>query len=417
MAATRRDFIGSMAAGTLTALAQPAAAAEAPAPATPLPEPTLPPSANDPGAAQQAWRDMLDMLRGIDISFIDPKRGRFDDQEMAAGYFTLVNTINFAAALYLNADPSRTSFAMIDRPSLKILGGNPDTDYGFAPVRGDRRYRIHGRRGEEAYMSFTSHRGERSSGVRQLFVDAINHHHFKTARDGSFEIIVSPDREGLREGENWLKLAPDAAFIVSRTYVLDRTRDRPGRFTIEEIDPVPPVRPTRADIAGRLKTMTQFIRETAGFVVPQPLDKPNEMGAQFRFEFGQESADWATVDNVYARGVFLLRPDEALLVEGAVVPCDYWGIQIWDPFLYTPDSEHQRTSVNKAQVRLGPKGQFRVAIVRDDPKIPGLDWVSTAGERQGTFFVRWLVSQEKPAFPSCRLMKLKDLRETGSRMR
>ena len=123
---------------------------------------------------------------------------------------------------------------------------------------------------------------------------------------------------------------------------------------------------------------------------------------------------WSAVDNVYARGVFRLEPDEVLLLEGAVVPCDYWGVQLWSPFLGSGDARHQRVTINTAQARLGPQGEFRVAIARRDPQVPDVDWISTAGERQGTFFIRWMCPAAMPPAPTCRLLTVEALAQLSA---
>jgi len=402
---TRREFINgmaaSLAAAPLVGEARIAAADDIAGKGG-----VAPAGENDPGVAQAAWRGLADLMRDADRSFIDPRRGRFDEYEMAYGYRNLTDIFAFAVDMYMVNDPDWPVFVRLDTPTKKLLGGNPDTQYLYAPVRGDRRYKITGRRGDEAYMSFTSHRGDRNSGLRQRFDDNINWHRLETDADGRFEVIVSAERQG----ENWLHLSPDASIVLARTYVLDRNRDRPATFTIEPLDPIPaPPRPRREDVAERLQSMTRFIREVLG-TEPMLLPKPNTLAEQFRYEAGQESHDWATTDNVYAQGGFALEPTEALLIEGRVVPCDYWGIQIWNPFLVSPDYRHHTVSINKSQARLGPNGEFRVAIAREDPKVPGLDCITTAGERQGQFFVRWLVSQAPPPKPTCRLVKIADLR-------
>src|SRR5271168_225057 len=174
---TRREFINrSIAAGGAIATAQlidaiggagVAKAAEMP-PAGQTAA-VLPP--NDPGLAQPAWRELIDFLHGADMTFIDGRRGQFDEYEMAYGYRSLIHMLVNAANMHLEDDPDWPEFVQLDTRNAPFLGGNPDTRYLYAPIRGDCRYRIRGRRGDEAYMSFTSHRGDRGSGFQQKFDD------------------------------------------------------------------------------------------------------------------------------------------------------------------------------------------------------------------------------------------------------
>lgn len=114
---------------------------------------------NEPGGAQEAWRELLDVLRASDRSFLDGDRGGFDEREIGYGYRNLTHIVAFATGMYMNADPEWPMFvaSLKDPPGEKTLGEHPDVHYRWASVRGGRRYRITGRRGDEAYLSFTVH--------------------------------------------------------------------------------------------------------------------------------------------------------------------------------------------------------------------------------------------------------------------
>jgi len=402
--ATRREFIGGLG-GSLAALplfGEVAGAADAQFAAA---------AGNDPGTAQTAWRELLDVLRQADTSFIDASRGRFDEYEMAYGYRSLIHMLMSSVNIFMEMDPDRPEFVQLDTRRAPLLGGNPDTRYDWAALTGGRRYRISGHRGEEAYLSFTTNRGDPGAWLRQRLDDNINHHSMKFDTDGRFELIVSPEREG----ENWLRLSPDGCAVQARTYVLNRDRDRRATFTIEPLDPTPPPsKLTREEVAQRLNRMTAFMKEQIGFVVPRPPVGPEQLNTvtrqPYRFKLGDKASDYATPDNVYGEGRFLLAHDEALVVEGTVVPCDYWGVQIWNPFLASPDHRYHKVSINKSEANIGPDGRFRVAIVMGDEfKVPGVDWISSAGERQGTFYIRWLVSQAPPPDVKANLVKIAQL--------
>ena len=361
---------------------------------------------NDPGAAGEAWQALVEVLRTCDRSFIDGQRGRFDDAEMAYGYRNLAHIVTFATQLYLYGDPDAPVFIPVqDAPIEKTLGGNPDVLYSFAPVRGDRRYRITGRRGDEAYLAFTLHRGTRGSGFQQFFQSHLNQHALKSDANGNFEVIVSPKREG----ENWLQSSPDATEVYARVYLFDPDRDRPARFRIESLDTPLPRRLGRNDVAERLRQMTQIIQDLTR-AMPQPLKDPNRVGDLWQVERDGPSQMWQALDNVYCRGVFALEPAQALVLEGQVGSCDYWGIQLWNPFLGSGDYRLGPVSINTSRAHLGRDGSFRVAIAREDPRVPGLDWIHTAGEHQGTFFIRWMCPKTKPTAPTCRLVTLPELR-------
>jgi len=378
--------------------AQPGAASPA--------EPAAPIVANDPGVAGAAWAELVDALRDADRAFLDGRRGRFDEFELAYAYRNLTHVLTFATQMYMYGDPDAPVFTSVqDAPVEKTLGGHPDVLYAFAPVRGDRRYRITGRRGDEAYLAFTLHRGVRGAGFEQAFDSHLNHHDLKTDADGRFEIIVSPERTG----KNWLRASPDATEVYARVYRFDPDRDRPAHFRIESLDSPLPRRLDREEVALRLRQMTRIVRDLS-LAIPQPLANPNQIGELWQIDPKGPSQMWQALDNVYCRGAFELAPDEALLLEGVAVESDYWGIQLWNPFLGSGDYRLGPVSINTRQARLGPKREFRVAIAREDPRVPGLDWVSTAGERRGTFFIRWMCPAERPPRPTCRVVPLAALR-------
>jgi hypothetical protein len=364
-------------------------------------------SGNDPGSAQAAWHEFLDVLRASDESFVDADRGAFDDREMGYGYRNLAHIVAFATGMYMNADREWPMFlpSLKDPPGERPLGEHPDVHYRWASVQGGRRYRITGRRGDEAYLSFTVHRGVRGSGSEQFFDSHLNHHDLKTADDGNFEIVVATEPEG----DNWLRLSPDANEIYARAYHFDPAHDRRATYEIEPIDPPRRQRLDTDAIAERLREMTRLVRDMTR-AVPQPLGNPNTLGDLWQTDTTGPSRMWSALDNVYARGVFRLEPGQALVIEGAVVPCDYWGIQMWTPFLGSGDYRRDRVTINTAQARLGTDNSFRVALAREDPQVSGLDWISTSGEHQGTFFIRWMCPSVHPPEPTCRLVDVAELR-------
>lgn len=370
---------------------------------------------NDPGVAQVAWREFLDVLRECDRSFLDPARGSFDAAEVADGYRNLVHYSAFAYEMYMRVDREWPIFSKEFKDPLgeKFLGEHPDVHYQWAKIRGDRRYRITGQRGDEAYLSFTVHRGVRGSCFQQWFDSWLNHHDLVTDAQGRFEIIVSPEREG----KNWLRISPDANEIYARAYHLDRANERTAVYEIEPLDPTPP-RPLDAEeVATRLRQMTNVMRDLAG-ALPLPLldagtGQPitvNTIGEVWQIDPHGPSRMWSALDNVYTMSAFHLQPSQALLIEGVVVECDYWGVQLWTPFLGSGDYRRHRVTINTAQARLGPNGEFRLAIAMEDPQIPGLDFVSTAGGRQGRFVIRWMCVRRHPPKPTCKLVKISDLR-------
>lgn len=363
----------------------------------------------DGGPAQAAWRELLDVLRDADRSFLAPERGSFDELEIADGYRNLTSILAFAYGMYMRVDRHDPEFLASpkDPPGEMRLGEHPDVAYRWAAIRGDREYRITGRRGDEAYLSFTAHAGVRGSGFEQRFDGHLNHHDIPTDADGRFEILVS-SRPPDEPTTAWLRISEDVNEIYAREYYADRAHDRHATYDIHALDRTPPARPDGEEVAARLRQMARAVRDVTA-AMPQPLTDPNTMGEVWTLDANSPSRMWTAMDNVYARGVFRIEDHQALVLEGIAGVCDHWSVQLWSPFLASGDHRHHRVSVNHTTARLDDHGRFRVAVTTHDPRLPGLDHVSTAGGRQGTFIIRWMCPTQTPPAPTCRLVDLADL--------
>ena len=74
--------------------------------------------------SRRAWRDLLDLLRDADATFLAPPRGPLDAQGVIDGYHHLTHLLAYAFDLYLEADPERPAFTPLASPTRKILGDN-----------------------------------------------------------------------------------------------------------------------------------------------------------------------------------------------------------------------------------------------------------------------------------------------------
>ena len=107
-----------------------------------------------------AFRELLDVLREADETFLTGLRGDMDALGVAEGYRHLTHLLSYALDLYLEGDPERPSFTPLASPTRKILGDNVDSRYFFAPISGDRAYRIRGTRGNDVYLAFCIYGGK-----------------------------------------------------------------------------------------------------------------------------------------------------------------------------------------------------------------------------------------------------------------
>jgi hypothetical protein len=398
----RREFIAG--AGALGAFAALGARAAAPGPTAEAAAPEL--------ASRAAWRELLELLRELDQRYLGAEWGVSSDQDVADGHRFLTSILSAAIDFYMEGDPERPRFTRIVSPTRRFGGDNPDASYFYAPVRGDRAYRIRGRIQREVYLSYTIHGGTPEGGWNAPVIGALNHRQLQLGPDGSYELILSPER---REG-NSIQLEPGLASVVTRHYFLeeqyapctDRAFD--PVLSIEPLEPQPAPAPLDgAQTAERLRKLAFFLRELTLDRPPPPPEKqpawvgrePNTLGVPGGWD-ASGGGGWGALDNVYASGRYQLGPDEALVMEGRFPECVFANVVLWNRFLATYDYTHRRISLNRRQCALRPDGSYRIAIAARDPGIP--NWLDTEGRPSGQIFWRFQLPTAAPEQPRCRVV-------------
>jgi hypothetical protein len=350
--------------------------------------------------AGRAFHALLDTLRDADQTFLTGPRADMDALGVAEGYRHLTHLLAYALDLYLEADAERPVFTPLAAPAQKILGDNVDSLYHFAPLRGDRRYRIRGRRGNEVYLAFCVYGGKPDGEWSERVVANLSQRDIACDADGGFtiELAAAPPPTGTA-----IRLAPDAVCVIVRQYFVDGASLRPASFTIEALDPVGPPPPLDdATLARKLGAVATFVRETIQFApLPSGLP-PNLLGPAM--PWNPNVPGWGTPDNVYSLGLFRLEPDEALVIEGRSPKCVYFGAQLWNRYMQSLDYRYHRVSLNHAEIAFEADGSFKLVVAHRDPGMP--NWLDTAGHREGVVFCRWLQSDELPAQPTTSVIRL-----------
>ncbi|WP_308257286.1 DUF1214 domain-containing protein [Pseudonocardia lacus] len=299
-----------------------------------------------------------------------------------------------------NADPDRPRFHQLDL--VKIGADNPDNVYLSAPVRGDRSYRITGRRGSIAYFSIGSKANRYAKDGTMASTGELTDAELVVEPDGRIEIIAS----ATRQGHNWLPLAPDSTGLVVRQSYLDRATEEPGSWRIERLDPPgppPPLDPaTLVTALQRAALGVHGTAETFAGWTELFMTRPNELP-----DFGQAMFQRAGGDPeiFYLHGYWTLRPGEAWVIETAVPDCPYWNFQLDNWWMESLDHE-RRITVNKHTATLDEDGGLTIVVADTDPGHG--NWIDTAGHTSGTALLRWLGATEHP-LPRCRVVPLSEL--------
>jgi hypothetical protein len=281
---------------------------------------------------------------------------------------------------------------------------NPDCIYLYAAIRGDATYRISGHRGTAHHFDVQVNRGHFAQSPEFSLVSTRSAGELALADDGSVEMILSPD-EHLG---NWLRLEPDASWILVRQYFNDWENERPADLVIEREGasyPPPPLQTDQiAERFDRLKTWFEvggrYWDEMARF----SLDRgPNEI--YFR---PLDETSWGGLRGLaYGFGNFRCEPGEAVIIEVTPPPCHYWSFSLANRYWETLEWNRRQTSLNGHQARLDSDGAFRAVISHEDPGVP--NWLDPAGHSVGTIMGRYLLTDAAPQ-PTHHRVAFADLR-------
>jgi hypothetical protein len=212
--------------------------------------------------------------------------------------------------------------------------------------------------------------------------------------DGSFEIVASRERPA--GARNWLAVADDANAMVTRDYHVDPVNGAPTVYAIEAVPTqAPPAPLSDAEVAARLRAVTNFLRELLAITpLPDPAE-PNTIADVWAVP--DATYGWAAKDAHYAMGSFHLADGEQLVIAGRSPECAYWGVMLWNPFMQTFDYRYQRIGINGEQAVYEPDGSWKIVIAANDPGHP--NWLSTAGHHKGVIFFRWFLAADTPPTP------------------
>ena len=117
---------------------------------------------------------------------------------------------------------------------------------------------------------------------------------------------------------------------------------------------------------------------------------------------------FAAPDNAYASAPYVLRPDQALVMEGRFPPCRFASVMLWNRFLQSYDYSSRQISRNRAQTKLQPDGRYRIVIAGRDPGVP--NWIDTEGRPSGLVYWRFLLPEGKIETPTAQVVPLSQLR-------
>lgn len=336
--------------------------------------------------------ELLDTMRGLDGKF-----NGLEEQEVLEGYRWIFSIAAVGLDAFVWGDTRRPHFVDIVGRYRKWGGDNADAFYLYAPIDPQRTYRVTGNRADAVYFSLTVYGGPDDGRYSERIVGTVNDRMVDVGKDGTFEIILSPDEHP----GAWLELEPDAVCAITRDYLDHPFTQRRMEWSIECLDDPGEHRLTDADLARRFRAALTWVKDQAN-LVPLGLGEPNSIDEPYPVP--QQTFGWAAGDAAYAMGSFDLGEDQALVIRGRSPECAFWNLCLWNQFLHTYNYDYERVTINGGQVRYEPDGSWEIVVAGRDP---GHDnWVSTQGHGTGRIWFRWFHPAETPDRPTTEVVQL-----------
>ena len=307
-------------------------------------------------------------------------------------------------ALNMLVDSSDADFPrlfMLSDDKIKIGADNPDNIYQQCVVRGDREYRITGKRNTVPYFSIGSKANRYAIDGTMASTGEIEFETMEFGPDGTFEIHVGKEKKP----GNWLPLADDSTLLIVRQTFDDKRTQVPADIAIERVGEgaAVPALLTPEVIERQLMEAAAWTRGTANTFADwsewfkatpnQFYDAPQEIF----WKAGGDPNIW------YGHFYFDLKPGEALVIETPVPPCRMWNLQIDNWWMESLDHVHQKVWINNSQARYEPDRSVKIVCADADPGFG--NWVDLAGHRSGTGLWRWFNAAET-VVPQMRVITL-----------
>ena len=283
--------------------------------------------------------------------------------------------------------------------TLTHSGPNPDTTYRLAFLNGRRSYRLYGKRNTSPFCYLQVNREYWVPESRMIGSYMLDDFHIED--DGSFEIILGPDR---REG-NWIPLDRDCNNNVLniRVGAADWEGETPSEFHIVPTDlgegAIPSLDLDENELARRIEQAGRMITYvTEEFTVALPRTYWEQAGRQTNvfgyFSGAEQTGGGAPTFATYGTAFFEVEDDEALILESDVPEGILWHFMVRDPWLQATDYQFHQSSINNHQACLDADGKFRAVVSSRDPGVA--NWLDTMGMTFGMLQYRWYMADRAP---------------------
>jgi hypothetical protein len=357
----------------------------------------------------QDWSYYVDLLKDAGglrqhVSHLE------DDQARSQLWRQFAMNLSQGYFLLFQSTPDHPEFAPFEN-SVFLAQPNPDAVYYYAPVDGRGTYRVTGERGNAPVAGFAL--GNRIIGMDPAPGRGLANYDMEDLaidEDGCFEVLFSAERPDDHVG-NWLRMDPEADFILARQFSYDWGRERDVRLAIERIDEGTQIRPplTPAEIDAKLEhLMGGYPRNLSGICL-SAVSRCAERGFVNAFNINtyQELGNGQDWPQAYFETVFDIGEDEALIIESELPERrPYWNIQVVDGLWNQVEYVYRQSSLNGLQADVDADGKFRAVLSHSDPGIA--NWLDTGGNLYGMLIGRWYRCSSQP-LPQVTKVRFADL--------
>ena len=318
-----------------------------------------------------------------------------------------LRNISLAHAGHVEADyqnPTLTKMGGMNRIQFQLQ--SCDCNYHMALLHGDYRYRLKGYRGTAAVLQTTIFIGHSCDFVDgwKMISNANNLITPQYAPGNTIDVILSREKPDDLGDAVWLELPPGRCELHIRQYYADWDTEEPAEFMlINDAQTFPSALLDRETAETRFKRLPDFLRVHANFYragVQGHLDQASDEISEFKVPGAFEGTN-------YYFGHLRCRADEAVIIEVAPPPCNYWNVELsqlqWEP----GDWWSRLLSYNMTQVHTDGDGKVRFVASWTDPGMP--NWLDVSGRLLHVIGIRFFQSEATPPNPTLKTVKLADL--------
>ncbi len=352
------------------------------------------------------WARFCDSLKEAGELVFDPANPQ-DGLNQAEGVRYLTRLTRMGLENFVEfRDPLFPVLRRSCHETIKQGGDNPDNHYANAAINPAFTYRITGTRGTVHYLGFGTQEGNygKDGGLQTSgYLDARD---MEIAADGSFEIIVAPEKPALG---NWLPMSDKSGMVLVRQTFGDFKNEKPAECFIERIgadgDAPKPMTPGR--MARGLTAAHRFVTGSTKLFLEWTRDFEAQPVNKFeRLDPARAAAAGGDPNIQYYYGPWDFAADEALVIESDIPTCDYWNIQLNNFWMESLDYRYLPITLNHKTAEV-VDGKVRIVLSHDRLGVPNA--ITTGGHEKGILMWRWIGADQNAPVPTITKTKIGDL--------